>query len=122
MRRLDRRYVLAFIAGGLSTPALAQGAKTETPMSRLTAYAFSFTQLDGGEIWDEIGLPHMIAGAYRNEIALARKVLILAGAGCELVVGLEYEARIMEGVHDQRQIGGRDDERAVEAGTGLGGG
>jgi len=48
--RLDRRCVLALIAGGMATPAFAQGTKTEAPMSRLTAYAFSFARLDGGEI------------------------------------------------------------------------
>ena len=48
--RLDRRYVLAVIAGGLAAPALAQGPKSEAPMSRITAYAFSFARLDGGEI------------------------------------------------------------------------
>jgi glutathione peroxidase len=48
--RLDRRHVLGVIAGALATPALAQGPKTETPMSRTTAYAFSFARLDGGEI------------------------------------------------------------------------
>jgi glutathione peroxidase len=47
---LDRRCFLALIAGGLTTPTLAQAPKTEAPMSRLTAYAFSFAQLDGGEI------------------------------------------------------------------------
>ena len=47
---LDRRYVLALVAGGLVTPALAQGPRGEAPMSRLTAYAFSFARLDGGEI------------------------------------------------------------------------
>jgi glutathione peroxidase len=47
---LDRRYVLALIAGGLAAPAFAQGPKTEAPMSRLTAYAFSFARLDGGDI------------------------------------------------------------------------
>jgi glutathione peroxidase len=47
---LDRRYALALIAGGLVTPAFAQGPKTEAPMSRVTAYAFSFARLDGGEI------------------------------------------------------------------------
>jgi glutathione peroxidase len=47
---LDRRCFLALIAGGFATPTLAQAPKTETPMSRLTAYAFSFAQLDGGEI------------------------------------------------------------------------
>ena len=48
--RLDRRYALALIAGGLVTPAFGQGPKTEASMSRLTAYAFSFARLDGGEI------------------------------------------------------------------------
>jgi glutathione peroxidase len=50
MRRIDRRLFLALFAGGLAAPALAEEQKTEAPMSRLTAYAFSFAQLDGGEI------------------------------------------------------------------------
>ena len=48
--RLDRRTILALIAGGLATPALAQGPKPEAPMSRLTAYAFSFARLERGDI------------------------------------------------------------------------
>jgi glutathione peroxidase len=41
-----RRNVLALLAGVLAVPAAAQ-----TPgMSRLTAYAFNFTALDGGDI------------------------------------------------------------------------
>ena len=48
--RLDRRYVLAVIAGALAAPALAQSPKPEATMSRLTAYAFSFARLDGGDI------------------------------------------------------------------------
>jgi glutathione peroxidase len=47
---LDRRCFLALIASGLTTPAFGQGPKTEAPVTRLTAYAFSFAQLDGGEI------------------------------------------------------------------------
>lgn len=47
---LDRRQVLAVLAGTFVTPALGQGSKTEAPMSRLTAYAFSFARLDGGDI------------------------------------------------------------------------
>jgi glutathione peroxidase len=46
----DRRYVLALIAAGLAAPALAQAPKSEAPMSRPTAYAFSFAQLDGGDL------------------------------------------------------------------------
>src|SRR5215831_4588922 len=47
---LDRRHVLGALAGAVTTPALAQGSKSEVPMSRLTAYAFSFARLDGGDI------------------------------------------------------------------------
>ena len=47
---LDRRCFLALIAGGFATSALAQDKKTEASMSRTSAYAFSFAQLDGGEI------------------------------------------------------------------------
>ena len=47
---LDRRHILALIAGGCAAPALAEDRKTDAPMSRLIAYAFSFAQLDGGEI------------------------------------------------------------------------
>src|SRR5262249_3304297 len=47
---LDRRHVLIVLAGAVTTPALAEGIKTEAPMSRLTAYAFSFARLDGGDI------------------------------------------------------------------------
>jgi glutathione peroxidase len=44
--RFTRRHALALFAGALATPAPA-----ETPgMSHLTAYAFSFAALDGGDI------------------------------------------------------------------------
>ena len=42
---IDRRHALALIASTLASPALAQ-----IQMSRPTAYAFSFTGLDGGSI------------------------------------------------------------------------
>ena len=42
---IDRRHALALLAGLATTPALAQ-----TGMSRMTAYAFSFTGLKGGDI------------------------------------------------------------------------
>ena len=42
---LDRRHFLAVLAGGLVTPAAAQA-----PMTRSTAYAFSFSRLEGGDI------------------------------------------------------------------------
>ena len=42
----DRRRVLVLIAGTLAAPATAYAQA----MSRITAYAFSFTGLDGGDI------------------------------------------------------------------------
>jgi len=42
---IDRRRALALFAGFAATPALAQ-----TGMSRMTAYAFSFAALKGGDI------------------------------------------------------------------------
>jgi len=42
---IDRRHALALFAGSVATPALAQ-----TGMSRMTAYAFSFAALKGGDI------------------------------------------------------------------------
>ena len=42
---IDRRQIIALLAGVVATPALAQ-----TGMSRMTAYSFSFTGLKGGDI------------------------------------------------------------------------
>jgi len=44
-KMLDRRQVLAFLAGVMATPALAQSG-----LSRMTAYAFSFAGLKGHDI------------------------------------------------------------------------
>ena len=55
---IDRRHVLALIAAALASPAAA-----ESPgMTRLTAYAFAFAGLDGGEIRliDYVGKPILI--------------------------------------------------------------
>jgi len=43
---MDRRQALTLLAGFAATPALAQGPA----MTRITAYAFSFSGLDGGDI------------------------------------------------------------------------
>src|SRR5262245_15626534 len=53
-----RRHALALLAGGLATPALAQGPA----MSRTTAYLFSFARLEGGDIRlaDHAGRPILI--------------------------------------------------------------
>jgi len=54
----DRRRVLALLASSFTTPALAQAPA----MSRITAYAFSFAGLEGGEIKlaDHAGKPILV--------------------------------------------------------------
>jgi glutathione peroxidase len=55
---IDRRLVLALLAGSIATPALAA-----TPgVSRMTAYAFSFAGLDGKDIKlsDYAGMPVLV--------------------------------------------------------------
>ena len=54
----DRRRVLALLAGSFTTPALAQAPA----MTRITAYAFSFPGLDGGDIRlaDHAGKPILV--------------------------------------------------------------
>jgi glutathione peroxidase len=54
----DRRRVLALLASSFATPALAQAPA----MTRITAYAFSFAGLEGGEIKlaDHAGKPILV--------------------------------------------------------------
>src|SRR5438270_711767 len=54
----DRRRVLVLLAGTLATPTIAHGQA----MSRMTAYAFSFAELDGGDIRlaDHAGKPILV--------------------------------------------------------------
>ena len=54
----DRRRFIAFLAGMAATPAMAD----PTPMNRITAYAFSFAGLDGGDIrlGDHAGKPILV--------------------------------------------------------------
>jgi hypothetical protein len=70
-------------------------------------------QLDGGEVGDEIRLPHVVARAHGDEIAFAGIILVLAGAVGEVEVGVEDEFGAVERVHHQRQVGGRHDQRAL---------
>jgi len=67
------------------------------------------------EIGNEIGLPHVIAGPDQHKVSFAGIIFVLASALGKLKRGIEDEAFVMEGVHDQRQIGGRDDQCAVAA-------
>jgi glutathione peroxidase len=56
--RIDRRHFIGCVAGCIATPALAQAPA----MNRVTAYAFSFAGLKGGEIRlvDHAGKPILI--------------------------------------------------------------
>jgi glutathione peroxidase len=55
---IDRRHVLTLLAGAVATPALAQAPA----MSKITAFAFSFSALDGGTIRlaDHAGKPILV--------------------------------------------------------------
>jgi glutathione peroxidase len=55
---LPRRHLLALLAGAAATPALAQAPA----MNRITAFAFSFSALDGGTIRlaDHAGKPILV--------------------------------------------------------------
>jgi glutathione peroxidase len=55
---IDRRYVFTLLAGAVATPALAQAPA----MSKITAFAFSFSALDGGTIRlaDHAGKPILV--------------------------------------------------------------
>jgi glutathione peroxidase len=54
---VDRRTLLALVAGGLTTPAFGQGG-----MSKVTAFAFSFPGLAGSDIRlaDHAGKPILV--------------------------------------------------------------
>ncbi len=55
---IDRRSTLALLAGAIATPAFAQAPA----MSKVTAFAFSFSALDGGTIRlaDHAGKPILV--------------------------------------------------------------
>ena len=64
---IDRRRVLGLLAGFAATPAFAQ-----TGMSRMTAYAFSFAALKGGDIklGDYAGKPILVVNTARSAATL----------------------------------------------------
>ncbi len=70
-------------------------------------------QFDRCEVGDEIGLPHVVARPHGDEVAFAGEIRVLAGARGELEIGFEHEALVVEGVHDEGQVGGRDEQRAL---------
>jgi glutathione peroxidase len=47
---IDRRTVVTAALAALATPVAARHAPAQAPMSRITAYAFSFPALTGGDI------------------------------------------------------------------------
>src|SRR5215831_26732 len=55
----------------------------------------------------------MIARSNRDEIALAGIIFVLARAFAEVELRLKNEVLVVERIHDQRQVGGADDERAL---------
>ncbi len=59
---IDRRQMIATVAAAAGLPLLTQGARAQAAMSRMTAYAFSFQSLKGGDIRlaDFAGKPLMV--------------------------------------------------------------
>jgi glutathione peroxidase len=60
---MDRRHLLALFAGAIATPS---AAPAQSPaMSRITAYAFSFAGLEGGDIrlGDYAGKPILVVNS-----------------------------------------------------------
>ena len=58
----DRRTILTAALAAIASPLLSRGALAQAAMSRITAYAFSFQALAGGDIrlGDYAGRPLMI--------------------------------------------------------------
>jgi Glutathione peroxidase len=59
---IDRRTILAAALAALTTPALTRTASAQAAMTKVTAYAFSFPALAGGDIGlaDYAGRPLLI--------------------------------------------------------------
>ena len=70
-------------------------------------------QFDAGEIGNEIGFPHVVAGAHGNHVALAVVVGALAGSLHEGEVGVEHELFVVKHVQNQRQVGRGDEQRPL---------
>src|SRR5215469_6831805 len=81
-----------------------------------TAVAPAF-QFDCGQVWNKIGFPHVVARSYRDEVALAGEVFLLAGAVAEIEIAAEHERLIVEGVHHHRQVCGTDKQRPLGTAT-----
>jgi hypothetical protein len=72
-------------------------------------------QFDCGQVRNKIGFPHVVARSYRDEVALAGEVFLLAGAVAEIEIAAEHERLIVEGVHHHRQVCGTNKERPLAA-------
>ena len=59
---IDRRSIIRTALAAIAAPALVRTALAQTPMSRITAYGFSFPALEGGDIrlGDFAGKPFMV--------------------------------------------------------------
>src|SRR5688572_24830508 len=59
---IDRRTILTAALAAIAGPAATRGALAQAPVSRITAYAFSFPALAGGDIRlaDHAGRPILV--------------------------------------------------------------
>src|SRR4051794_32921788 len=59
---IDRRTIVSGVLAAIAAPTLPKAARSQTAMSRITAYGFSFPALDGDTIKlaDFAGKPFMV--------------------------------------------------------------
>ena len=73
------------------------------------------TKLNFCEVWDEIGLPHVITLANLVEITVAGKVSVLTRSNREIVRVIKNKGLVIEQVHHCRAISRRDYQSPIGA-------
>ena len=66
------------------------------------------TKLNFREVWDEVGLPHVITLANLMEITVTSKVSVLTRSNREIIRVIENKGLVIEQVHHCRTISRRD--------------
>src|SRR6187200_135480 len=72
-------------------------------------------ELEAGEIWNEVRLPHVAAGPHRNEVALAAEEALRALAFRKFIGVLEDEALVVEQIEHHAEVVGGGEARALAA-------
>ena len=73
------------------------------------------TKLNFCEVWDKIGLPHVITLANLMEITVTSKVSVLTRSNREIIRLIENKGLVIEQVHHCRAISRRDYQSPIGA-------